>query len=539
MRADQLRLYDMSHYSGTMTGPLVTVVGVSGRTLVQANMPPKPASPVRPSSPVVRELSLGALDEPVRLVRLEFTGPSASDVSVDAVELAGPDGTAWALDARASSENAGFLASYGSVGRTCVRPAFGVGAWSSHWLSYTPFDAVILGPSDVRALPPGVAEALWRYVECGGNLFVFGELPVPEPWSRLQQTHPSGAKEYPVGLGWCVVMPEDALEKMDHDLLRVRLRELADSSDRFWQTLPRGDTANRALDLGIQTGLSLRWFVLLGLGCVVVLGPVQWLLVWRSGRRSTLLWTLPLLSALTTAGVLMVPVLQEGIRTRVRLEGFTVLDQVQHRASTVAGLGYYSVLPPQDGLSFDEQTELTPLIELDRFVSAGSARRVVDWTRGQTLVGGWIRPRVPAMFLVRKSETRRERLEWERTGQELQVINGLGTRLVRLRLADPEGRLWEGSDIEAGARATLKPAGRLPNIGVKPGVPADLWREAGFGGFGSWATNRQERLLRPGTYLAELEENPFLGTGLAPGVRTRRMPGLCVVYGILDPRVQR
>ena len=533
VQAERLRVYDAWAISASRGEPRITVVGISGRTLAHVTVPPSTMrrSPAGPA--VAREVTLGHLDEPIKSVRLEFVSTPAHEIAVDTVELVGPGGSAWPVHARASSETSmtGTRPSV-SVQRSGLRAGLGVGAWSRHWLSYTPYDAVVLGPGDVRAMPAAVADALWRYAECGGNLIAFGELSVPAPWTRWGRTNELGARVYSVGWGRCVVLPESTLKRQEPEL-GIWLQELAAGSARFWWALPRGGAAHASLPLIEEGGLSLRWFLLLGMGCFFVVGPLQWWVLWRFRRRYWMLWTLPASSLLATVGVLLFPIFREGFAVRVRVDSVTILDQVGHRAATLAGLGYYSVLTPGRGLLFDEQTELTPLVVLEPKVVRSSVR-LLDWTRGQHLVEGWVQPRMPAMFMVRKSENRRERLQWERTEEGLTMVNGLGARVTHLWLADHEGRVWEGSDIAPGARAALEPTGRLTVRAEAPLPLEDFWKQAAYGRFASWAVQREERLLRAGTYLAELEENPFLETGLAPGTRVRRMESRCVVYGILE-----
>ena len=67
-----------------------------------------------------------------------------------------------------------------------------------------------------------------------------------------------------------------------------------------------------------------------------------------------------------------------------------------------------------------------PWSALDNYRS-GSAREV-DWTQTQHFTRGWLASRVPAHFHVRKSEVRRERLEWQKVNGGWQIINGLGER---------------------------------------------------------------------------------------------------------------
>ena len=59
----------------------------------------------------------------------------------------------------------------------------------------------------------------------------------------------------------------------------------------------------------------------------------------------------------------------------------------------------------------------------------GGSARTLDWTGGQHLTSGWVSARVPAHFMLRKSEPRRERVEVSRNDEgELVAVNGLGVK---------------------------------------------------------------------------------------------------------------
>ena len=86
-----------------------------------------------------------------------------------------------------------------------------VSKWNTIWLGFSRYDGVIVTAEDIRQMPPDVQSALWRYVECGGALFVLGEQELPESWELKGSLKPelptaaAGIAVYNVGFGQCIV----------------------------------------------------------------------------------------------------------------------------------------------------------------------------------------------------------------------------------------------------------------------------------------------------------------------------------------------
>jgi hypothetical protein len=192
---------------------------------------------------------------------------------------------------------------------------------------------------------------------------------------------------------------------------------------------------------------------------------------------------------------------------------------------------FYCPLTPGGGLMLSPDTEATPLVGRD-WNDSGS-RRDIDWTAGQHLQRGWITARVPAYFGVRKSETRRERLQLETENGRIIVLNGLGAPIRTLWLADSTGNIYSATNVVEGQKATLASFERFPKVIGHPALPAR--HNAGYGY--TLVTNllspHPGALLRRGTYIAELEANPFIENGLRND--KARVRAQTVVYGILEP----
>lgn len=537
MPAKGVRIYETLSFPA---GGAITLTGVSGTNLLTLPIS-GPTGPRRSGS--VREFSFPETREPVKTVRLSF-GPSAyaGSISIDAVELEGPSGSRWATSARASSEHSPRSAGYGgrpgSEPTQLLRAELGVADWSEYWLSYTPYDAVVFSAADLKSMPAAVQTALWRYTECGGNLVLFGGGDIPQPWQAMAASTVDGGRRYQVGFGCCFDFASDKITNLTSTAVKT-VMESANNSARYWQTLPDESAANGSFPVVSDSRIPVRSTVFIMLAFVILIGPVNLLVLSRLKRRTWLLWTIPAISLVTCLMVFGYSLVREGVTPDVRTEGLTLLDQVNHRASTIGMTAFYCPLTPSDGLSFDFDTEATPLVEMWSYrygsrVSSGGNPREVDWTRSQHLQRGWVTARVPAHFLLCKSELRRERLQLENTGGHPVVVNGLGATIQSLWLADKSGRIYIASKILAGQKAALSPDAATPKVTKALGARA-LFDQAGYSPADGTLTADAVSYLLPGTYLAELDSEPFLENGLGPKAKSARTRTRSVVYGILEP----
>jgi hypothetical protein len=247
---------------------------------------------------------------------------------------------------------------------------------------------------------------------------------------------------------------------------------------------------------------------------------------------------------LTCAAVFAFSLFGEGLNATSRTEAMTILDERNHRATTVGWMAFYSPITPGDGLHFGYETELMPLIGSGpdyRWRESQGQR--VDWTHDQHLSSGWIAARLPVFFRFRKSELRRERLSIRRApAGETFAVNGLGAPILQLQWADQAGNVYTASNIAAGAQSRLTPvqaraAGQVDHLrGVFQAGSGDHggWRGAEFESE-NWLTGMQSSVsdpkmsLRPNCYLATFDTSPFVEAGLRD-VKTRR--AMTVVYGI-------
>jgi len=438
--------------------------------------------------------------------------------------------------------------------------------WSANWLGYSRYHGVVVTSDDLRSGPAAVQDALWRYVECGGVLLVFGQWTTPQQWQARQSwiaAQPASSDEeaegekpvereersektvltaapghkpgkndlrtYFIGYGVVIVSGDVEASRINGDQWWMIISFLGDSGVQGLANHWNINVINRQFPVVDELGTPVRGLFLLMLLFVVVIGPVNYLLLARRKKRLWLWWTVPAIAVAASLGVFGYALLAEGWRGYARTEVMTILDENAHRATTVGLTAFYSPLTPSDGLRFSYDTEVSPqLPEMNRYYGSnrGGTPRAIDWTEDQHLTSGWITARVPAHFAIRKSEPRRERLNVRREAGAISIVNGLGAEIRQLWWAERDGKVYSAERVQAGANASLK----LTELRTR-GEVAGL-REA-------FRANWEDQIkqysqtpletLEAGCYLAVLDSSPFLEEGLR-GSASRK--ALTVVYGI-------
>jgi hypothetical protein len=410
---------------------------------------------------------------------------------------------------------------------TFLRSDVSVSRWSPNWLGYSCYDAILLTQREAEEMPGPAQTAIRRYVECGGVLWVHGR-SVPAAFSRGGIADGQGG--FHVGFGRVQASSTDREPSWEETYRRLVHNPL--------EVYRPSQRPSQLYDLLVgETTVPVRGLFLLVLLFAVTIGPVNIWLLSRYRRRIWLWWNVPAISLLTCMAVFCYSMFSEGWRARGKTATLTVLDERDHRATTIGYVSYYCPLTPSGGLHFGTDTEVTLLSREDpyrygRYPRPDVGLSFVDWTSDQHLTSGWVSSRVPAYFQIRKNEDRRERLTVEKTAEgSLKVVNALGADIRRLRVADAAGQAFEGQDIPAGAERTLT---RVPR-GESAVMNRDALRAAFNGSewLGQFEHYRDARrlgsLLAPGGYVAILDKSPFVESPL-PGASCQDT--VAIVFGI-------
>jgi len=475
-----------------------------------------------------------------------------------------------------------------------VRSPMELAAWSESWLAYSSYDGIWLTAEELLKAGPGVVEAIIRYVECGGSLAVLGDWAAPRTWTqgpvamtitnvaekditymtmssapffamaqgRQDNTYPAeianpaardsrgqtiiwrnvekafDGKIYLGGFGRCLTGMQFSETMPFEYWMEGWLKGMGRQSRVVWQQLESVNQAHERFAVVENIQTPVRGLALLIVGFAVAIGPLNLLFFAKREKRFRLLWSVPLFSVVMSLIIVVYASLAEGLVYKIRLDGLTILDQIHHRASSVGWLGYYSSLSRHDGMHFDLSCELSPHLRRQQYYYSYRNRdnrigREVSFTEGQHLGRGWIQARVPSYFIMRRSETRRERLAVNVEGETMTVVNGLGADIRRLVVVDGDGRRYEGGAIAAGAQMQLTRDTSIPD----PNQENRHWDNQFYQT--TWLNSLKrihdcqdlDRIgVRPGCYVAEMEGNSFIASGVENAQEDRKG----VVYGIFE-----
>jgi hypothetical protein len=409
-----------------------------------------------------------------------------------------------------------------------------VSEWSGNWLTYTRYTMVIVTREEFERMPAEVRDGLFGYMRVGGMVLVEGKPELPKDIVKNETpvgTPASQLKGYSVGFGQLIVSQEPDAEKWD-ETQWTHLFDLWNNAERPWSALNDTFAAMEESAKFNENRLPVRGMFGLMILFAVVIGPLNLLVLSWKKKRTWLLWTTPVISLVTCLAVFGYNLSAEGLENRIYLDGLTLLDEANHRATTIGWGRYYCPLTPGKGLHFDPQTEVMPIYDtrdIWTMMRTGSPK-TLDWTNDQHLSSGWISARSPAYYLFRKDQPRRERLIVRKSEVgKITISNSLGATIKEMTLIDENGNIYFAKNIKAGDEITLVPNGNISESSLKKQVSlSELFQER-LTRTESITTNTT-RYLRPGMYMAVLERSPFMETGLGGKIELK---GESVVCGIM------
>jgi hypothetical protein len=406
-----------------------------------------------------------------------------------------------------------------------------VKSWSPSWLAYSGAAGIAV-TADELGSAPAVQAALEAYAECGGCLMVQGAWTVPASWESHRKQFGDLTVYYP-GFGVCFVR-RAGLGAWKPEQGRM-LVEAWLHGELPWTQIRSIPEANRAFPIIGKPEVPVRGLFLVMLLFALAIGPVNLLLLGRLKRRIWLLWTVPLVSVATSAAVLGYMTVTEGWKGHVRSAGLTFLDEVAGRATTLGWTGIYTPVAPGDGLHFGYGTEVMPHLAQDKSFYSHSNPRDMDWTYDQHLTRGWVAARVPAHFLLRKSEARPERLAVSRAADgTLTVTNSLGAEIRRVTMADRQGNVYTAGPVGPGESVVLVRDRSVPPLAAKPEALRSAFTQDWLEQIHAVAERPQDFLM-PGCYMATLANTPFIENSLAQSIVH---PGESVVYGLMKTPIE-
>lgn len=388
------------------------------------------------------------------------------------------------------------------------------GQISTRAAAWSAIDAVVLdgrgGAAALAALP---LEGVLSHTRQGGLVVVLGEREVLtalgietalEPRFMLKEPDDVG-DTWRFGLGRVTWLGPDAdlvdgaaeQRALVLDVLPVHTHDTSEGA--FQPGTGAVLEANGCLSIPGVEALPLAIFVVLLLVFAAVIGPVNFIVLKRIGRPGLLLLTIPLISLVTSLGILSIGIFHQGLDVKGAVESLTLLDQREGRAVTVSRQALMPGLATGDLLP-----ERGTTVHTTAYLAETSRELAVEHGDGLRLAGGWAPVRMTTNLLVSSDAPARSRIELRRDGDALELVNTLDTEILAFHAKDAADHIYvlaEGVTVAPGgkarlARATEIPSDRSGNV---------LARRAS---------------LRPSTYRARVASNPFLDTlGLSPSFK--------------------
>ncbi len=223
-------------------------------------------------------------------------------------------------------------------------------------------------------------------------------------------------------------------------------------------TVPDGENPHFNDFLISDVGLPpIRTYRVLITLFVVVIGPLNYWFLRRSGRLHLFLFSVPLAALITSGGLLSYALMSDGLVSRIRARSLTHLDQRSGESASIARLSYYVGLAPSSGLTFPLGTLVTPL-ELAPS-STRERGRMMLWGRQEYLTRGWLGSRNPTQYVTARAHTSKRGLDINSPGggKRHSVKNRLGARIRDLLVVDDAGLWHRASNIDRDGQAKLVP----------------------------------------------------------------------------------
>ncbi|GIW92089.1 MAG: hypothetical protein KatS3mg110_0130 [Pirellulaceae bacterium] len=195
----------------------------------------------------------------------------------------------------------------------------------------------------------------------------------------------------------------------------------------------------------------VRGFLVMITLFVALVGPINYIALWRWRKLHLTLVTIPAAAALVTLAIIAYALLAEGSAVRGRVRAVTRI-LADGTAVTWSRQSYFAGVAASNGLRFSEAALVIPLP--GEGATAQPAGGELLWRDGQAWRGGYYRSRRLISMEVVEVDRYPIRLGFD--GR--QARNDLGAHIQQLFVRDSEGKWWRASDIAAGQQAVLEPA---------------------------------------------------------------------------------
>jgi hypothetical protein len=378
--------------------------------------------------------------------------------------------------------------------------------FATNWLAYSQFNFLLFYADSFAEMNAEARRAIFSYLRAGGSMMILGDFSPPEDFAPANFAAPKGVvdfRSYASGFGRLFVAPQDALSTVATSsgnpfpsLITDPLTSVVNSSGGLFE-----------FDENQLDNVSVQWLMILIYAFAFIIGPVNVYVLHKIGRKIWVFWTVPAASVICCLMIFGYYLLFESSIVLVKKRAVTLLDENKNLGITLGSLGVFSSSTNTEGLKFSSDTEVMVLGD----------RRSRRFERGQTILlndgqhfrDGWIRPKIPRYFHLRRVHTCRERLTIENTGSGCEVLNGLGADIIDLSIMMDDAHIWEARNVPAGARTRLQKTARIRKSSLSPTSMSQFFASEWYKRYAN-LKSAPHQYLKPGMYIAHLKKAPFI-----------------------------
>ncbi|QDT68578.1 hypothetical protein MalM25_15010 [Planctomycetes bacterium MalM25] len=192
---------------------------------------------------------------------------------------------------------------------------------------------------------------------------------------------------------------------------------------------------------------------------VLVVGPLNYWLLWRQRQLHLLVITAPLGALVVTLGLVAYAAVSDGFGVKARARSVTLLDQTAGEAASWSRVTHYAATAPAQPATIPADTAIYPVSPAwEGAFNTAAGTRTLDWTdAGQQLTSGWFPTRTAVQHLMVRCRATEARLDFAGSDESPEVTNRLGTPLELLLVRNEAGDWLAAEELPAEGQTTLEP----------------------------------------------------------------------------------
>ncbi|BCX50025.1 conserved hypothetical protein [Haloferula helveola] len=360
-----------------------------------------------------------------------------------------------ALDAALNSTSGGY-------GSHSFAARFTPSKMPEDWRAYSGYDLMMLTPDDWRKMSPGATSSILQWIRLGGRMVFYASGSAPT-------------------FGALGIEGETKGNDLDYGFGKVSISTISgptalNANDTVRRFHRAGATKIRGLNECISEDFSVRWplheefgkqtfdyaiFVVVLIAFGVLVGPINLFVFAKSGKRHKLFITTPVISLATSALLIALILLRDGVGGRgarialieVRPEAgenraYVLQEQISRTGVLLGG-----------GFQVDEDVAITPVpiadspwARLTPRTGGGGMRYTASFgDEGLKVTGDWFQSRSEQGQLARAVVPTRGRIELKGETGPPNFVSTFDFPIERLYYADRSGGWWMASDLKAGS----------------------------------------------------------------------------------------